>query len=344
MEIKENFLTTGIGSLPYKDEIVAVKQILKSFDVPFWPQLPQKGFKENMYVQFAYGFPGICIDEENRRVYVDTKQDLSEALGRLYEAYLKEDYKGFGLFPDYASGFQRFIDGVREAGLSFDYVKGQVTGPISLGLSVCDENGRSILYNDILKGALIKHIEMKALWQFEELKAISKNVIIFIDEPYLSSIGSSFVAVDKNDISTMLGYIVERVHQKAGVVGIHCCGNTDWSLLLETGIDIISLDAYFYSEGLLLYPDLIKDFLKRGGSIAWGIIPTSDAVLKEDALSLFIRLKENILTLEKKGIPQNLVVSNSMLTPSCGLGTLSSGLAETIISRLLEVAQLAKKL
>ncbi|MGD0918697.1 MAG: hypothetical protein ABSB22_19790 [Thermodesulfobacteriota bacterium] len=43
-------------------------------------------------------------------------------------------------------------------------------------------------------------------------------------------------------------------------------GNTVWSLLLETRLDILSFDAYSYLENLSLYPKGLKTFLERGAS------------------------------------------------------------------------------
>ncbi|MFC1667558.1 methionine synthase [Candidatus Omnitrophota bacterium] len=342
MKIKEKFLTTGIGSLPYLDAAKSVKVACSRFDIPFWPQLPKTGFKENMYVQFAQGLPLLVIDEKMRKIYVDTSKDLSEALGSLYEIYLSEDYDALGLTKDFAEGLYAFLDIVKESDI--DYVKGHVTGPISFGLSIVDEKGKSIIYNDALKEAMVKLLEIKAAWQIDKLKKLSKKIIIFLDEPYLTSFGSSFVSIEKEDVKLMLNAVIDKIHSKGALSGIHCCGNTDWSLLAETGVDIINFDAYSYAEGLSLYPKEIAEFLKKGRMLAWGIVPTSESVLKESGETLFNRLSSEIGNLEKKGIPRDLVASHSLITPSCGIGTLSQDLAEDILTKLAQVAQLAKQI
>lgn len=340
MKIKEKFLTTGIGSLPYLDPIESVKDICSKFDIPFWPQLPKRGFKENMYVQFAEGLPALIIDEKNKKIYIDTSKDLSEGLGRLFEIYISEDYNALGLTRDFAEGLYAFLDTAK--GLNPDYVKGQITGPVSFGLSVVDEKSKSIIYNDALKEAFIKLLEIKAAWQIDKLKTISKNIIIFIDEPYLTSFGSSFVSIERPDIALMLNALIDKIHSKGALAGIHCCGNTDWSLLAETSADIINFDAYSYAESLSLYPEDITRFLKRGGNLAWGIVPTSESVLKETGDSLFNRLSRELGKLEEKQIPRDLLLSNSLITPSCGMGTLSQDLTGSIIKKLSVVARLAK--
>ncbi|MFH1854616.1 MAG: methionine synthase [Candidatus Omnitrophota bacterium] len=340
MKIKERFLTTGIGSLPYLDAIKGVREICAGFDIPFWPQLPKKGFKESMYVQFAEGLPALIIDEKNRKIFVDTTKDLSEGLGKIYETYLSGDYELLGLSRESAEGFYKFLE--LAGGFNPGYVKGQITGPVSFGLSVVDEKGKSIIYNDMLKEGFIKLLEIKAGFQIARLKEISNNVIIFIDEPYLTSFGSSFVSIERQEVILMLNSIIEKIHSKGALSAIHCCGNTDWSLLAETEVDVINFDAYAYAEGLSLYPDEITRFLKRGGYLAWGIIPTSEAVVKETEETLFFRLSAEIDKLEKKKISRDLLLSRSLITPSCGMGTLSQDLAGIIINKLALVSRQAK--
>lgn len=339
MKIKEKFLTTGIGSLPYIDAEKAVELSCNRFDIPFWPQLPKRGFKENMYVQFAQGLPSLFIDDKKKKIYVDTTKDLSEGLGKLYEIYISNDYMSLGLTRDFAEGFCVFLDRVKD----LNHVKGQITGPVSLGLSIVDEKGKSIIYNDTLRDALIKLLEIKAAYQVDKLKVISKKIIIFIDEPYLTGFGSSFVSIERPDVKSMLNSVIEKIHSKGALSGIHCCGNTDWSLLAETDIDIINFDAYAYLDSLLLYPESIKVFLKRGGYLAWGIVPTSEDIAKETPESLFKKLVSGIDILTKKLVPKDLIISNSILAPSCGMGTLSEKLAEDIIAKLSSTRDLAKE-
>lgn len=340
MKLKERFLTTGIGSLPYLDAVKSVKDICTGFDIPFWPQMPKKGFKENMYVQFADGLPALVIDEKKRKIFVDTASDLSEGLGKIYEVYLADNHEELGLSREFAEGFYVFLELARE--LNFDYVKGQVTGPVSFGLSVVDEKGKSIIYNDSLREGFIKLLEIKTRHQIERLKEISKNIIMFIDEPYLTSFGSSFVNIGRSEVTLMLGAIIETIRSRGALSAIHCCGNTDWSLLADTDVDIINFDAYSYAKGLSLYPEKITGFLKRGGYLAWGIVPTSEAAVKETEKTLFDRFSVEIKNLEKKKIPRDLLLSRSLITPSCGMGTLSPDLTDIIIKKLALVARQAK--
>ncbi len=340
MEISGKFITLGIGSLPYIDAARSAKRIFEAFDIPFWPQLPKRSFKENMYSQFSQGLPGLVIDDRKRTIYVDSSKDLSEELAKIYEAYISGDYNSFGITEEFAEGFYAFIKMAKR--YKSEYAKGHITGPVSFGLGVTDEKNKPIIYNDGLKEAFIKLLEMKAVWQIDKLKDIAKKIIIFIDEPYLTSFGSSFVNIKREDVILMLDSIIEGIHSKGAIAGIHCCGNTDWSMIAGTKVDIINFDAYLYAENISLYSKDIKEFLKKGGYLAWGIVPTSEDILEETADSLFKRLSLQIENLEKKSIERDLIISNSLLTPSCGMGTLSNELTEDILVKLADLAKLSK--
>jgi len=123
-----------------------------------------------------------------------------------------------------------------------------------------------------------------------------------------------------------------------GLRGIHCCGNTDWSLLLSTNLNILSFDAYGYLETLSLYPKELRAFFERGGILAWGIVPTSEAIVKEDAESLVERFREGIKTLNKKGIDP-ILLQRAIITPSCGTASLPIHWAERACRLTAEVSK-----
>lgn len=70
MELKGNCLTTAMGILPHTSIAEAIKLAL-SLDIPFWPQLPHYSFYEDMYVQVSEHFPGIVVEEKEKRVHLD---------------------------------------------------------------------------------------------------------------------------------------------------------------------------------------------------------------------------------------------------------------------------------
>jgi methionine synthase II (cobalamin-independent) len=269
-----------------------------------------------MYVQFSEGFPGIAIQDE--QIYADRSQDLSQPLEKLYSAYLEHKLEQYAISPAYAAGLHAFLSQQWKTPFA---VKGQITGPVSFGLAITDEGRRPIIYDEVLADALAKHLRLKAAWQEKVLHTVSTNTIIFIDEPYLASIGSAFVSLPWERAAALLEEVLGGVQ---GLRGIHCCGNTDWSLLLQAPFDILSFDAYNYGRSLNLYPAEVKSFLERGGVIAWGIVPNDERALEvETVSSLSQRLDTTMGLLCHKGIDYDMLREQSLLTPSCGLGLLS---------------------
>ena len=329
-------LPTIIGSMPHTDPQAACSDIIHYLkDIPAWPQLPKRSFLENMYVQFSQGFPGVVVREN--RIYIDRSQDLDKPLEALYAAYLENNADKYPVSPDYAAGLHRFL---ALKNLSPRVVKGQITGPVTWGLTVTDDSHKAIIYDDVLGDAVAKLLRLKASWQEKKLSQISKNTIIFVDEPYMAAFGSVGVLLSKERIISLLEEVFDGIN---GLKGIHCCGNTDWSVLLGTSADILSSDTYNYAQSLSLYPAEVKKFLDRGGTIAWGIIPNNEESLaKESVASLNDRLEEAMAPFTRKGIRFKQLIEQGLLTPSCGLGSIAT---EEAASRVLELlAELSIKI
>ncbi len=326
-------LATALGSFPHTDVHAVCRLVLDYFpDIPVWPQLPRLNFRENMYVQFSQGLPCLVVDEERQKIFFDTRQDIASALETFYERIIADDVDYFALGAEYAVGFHTLVDRLRDTPADGDgFIKGQVTGPVSLGLTITDETRRASLYNDLLADALTKTCAMKARWQIRQLKSLRPNVIIFIDEPYLASFGSAYVSLSREGVAAMLNEVVAAIHSEGGIAGVHCCGNTDWPLLTETQTDIISFDAYHYAETIALYPAELEAYLKRGGILAWGIVPTSEAIVHETEASLVAKLERGWGMLQVKGLDPVKLLEACLITPSCGAGPMTIALAEKVI-------------
>ena len=326
-----------VGSIPHTDPHRACQLTLDHFtDLPSWPQLPRRTFRENMYAQYSERFPGIVLDLEEERVWVDRAQDLDPALEALYMATIDDDLSYGELSPDYALGLHTFLEAVPQLDRELAYVKGQVTGPVSWGLTVVDGDRRPILYDEILADAVAKHLRLQARWQERILRGVCEHTIMSVDEPYMSSYGSAYVSLGREQAIEWMEEVFSGIE---GIVMVHCCGNTDWSLLLATSVDILSFDAHEYAMNLALYPDEIAGFLQRGGILAWGITPKGPAAYGESVDSLVEKLLAGIDLLVEKGLHRDDVMRASLVSPSCGLGGLSEDLAERIYALTAGVSQ-----
>ncbi len=328
-----NLLPTMIGSMPHKDARRAVEVVAHYLpDLPAWPQLPLRSPLEGMLLQYSQGFPGLT--EKEGRLHVDKTKDLSKQLEAIYTAFLEGRPETFPIDKEHAAGLHDFLELRRLTPVA---VKGQVTGPVSLGLAVLDETGKAVLYDETLSDAAAKLLRLKASWQEQELRKLWPRTIVFVDEPGMAAYGSAFFSLAREKV---LELVMETLGGISGLSGIHCCGNTDWGLVIATGTDVLSFDAYNYATSLTLYPRDVHGLLARGGAIAWGIVPnTPEALARESAASLKDRLEEAMAPFTRQDIPYATLKERALLTPSCSLAGLDEDGAEQALGLLAELSR-----
>ena len=328
-------LATGIGSLPHKDVDSAVDLIFKyTPHIPFWPQLPKRDIREGMVAQFSEKFPFLEVNQNGLNFSAFSSQEGE--LEKFYERIIANDIDYFKISPDFAQGLHRFYARLEKMNLGdIEFIKCQVTGPFTFAATIKDDNGVALLHDAVFLQAILKGLTMKALWQIKFFEKFGKKIIMFLDEPYLASFGSAYTSINRQDIVKGLTEFAGGVKSENILVGVHCCGNTDWSIFTDVPrIDIISFDAFGFLDKFVLYADELKGFIKKGGIICWGIVPTHEFSGKESAELLVEKLKEGINILAKKGIDKDLLLEKLIISPSCGLGTLDTDKSEAILKLL----------
>lgn len=346
-KFRPNGLPVLIGSLPMGDHDEAIKLVFEHTpQIPLWVQLPACE-EEGMIAQFRPGLPGLTTGKD--RTFVHTAgSDFGDQLVKFYEEYLAvtqgdtnpEDSR-FVLKSDTARGFFTLLESIGTLAETPVALKGQITGPVTFGMGVTDQDRRAIFYNEQVRDAAVKLLALKAGWQVRTLSRSGCPVIVFIDEPALAGFGSSaFISISRDEVAACLNEVVGAVQAEGGLAGIHVCANTDWSLILESHTDIVSFDAYSYFDKFILYPEHIKKFLESGGILAWGIVPTSspEDLSKETAHSLVSAWQAQVEAVAKLGIEPSKVLSQSLITPSCGTGSLSLDLATKVLRLTKEVS------
>ncbi len=337
-----NFLTTHVGSVPHPSASGLTDKLVAQLDIPAWPQLPRRSFRESMYVQYSASLPCVEVDEEKEKIILSTRGDLTPALENFYSLYLADDVDAFALKPEYAEGFFAMLESLcagsaHSSSAGEQWAKGQVTGPISFGLTVTDQDLRATLYNDMLADVIVKNMAMNARWQVRQLKSVRPNVIIFADEPYMASFGSAFISLSREQAIGYLDEVFEAIKSEGALTGVHCCANTDWSVLLSTKVDILNLDAYGFLENLALYPTELRAFLDRGGAVCWGIVPNNEHILHETPQSLADRLHAGFKLIAEKASARGVKISveelasRSLVSPACGLGSAGVVIAEKVL-------------
>jgi len=330
--IKFCCLPTAIGTMPHRDVNKACQLILRYLpDIPAWPQLPQRSFKESMLAQYSEGFPGLHIDGE--QIYHDQGDEFAISLEKLFAAYSERNCDAYATSAEHAAGLHAFLSMSHG---KFQAVKGHITGPITWGMSVANKKGLPLIYDETTADAVPMYLQLKAAWQEKSLGQLSDTTMMFVDEPSLSVMGTAGTALTDEQVVALLDQVLAGI---SGIKGIHCCGAANWSLILKTSIDILNFDSYNYADSLSLYPAEVKGLLDREGSIAWGIVPSDEELLpKETISSLQDRLEEAMAPFTRENIRFRQLIEQGLLTPSCGLASLSPEAAEHALELLAKLS------
>jgi hypothetical protein len=333
------FAATGVGSVPWIDVEDTCRFILEQLpDMPFWPQFVNLSPLEDMICQFSEGLPGIRTRSEGHEVFLSSR-GLENEMAEFYEKFLAGDLESFALKPDRARGLHALLEIMgKSPGTGQGFIKGQSVGPITFASSVLMEDGRYILHDPSLLDTVIKGLSMKLLWQAGALAGTGRRPVLFIDEPALSGIGSAFSSMDRHTVINALREMIDHCRKGSdALIGIHCCANTDWPAVYEAGPDIINFDAFDFMDSFLIYPDEAARFLEGGGTLAWGIVPTTRFDHETTVDSLEDLLENGLARLAQTGLDRDDLGSRSMLTSACGMGGMSGQYAEQALRVLSEL-------
>lgn len=334
MEFKGNLMTTAMGNMPHKNKGKALELAL-NVDMPFFPQLPKYDYHEDLYVLAADGFPGMRVDFDNEVLVFSTEKFMEEL-----PVYLEKKDDEKYLQPSARSTI--FYDFLAKELSGYPAIRGQGMGPMSFGFRIVDEARKPIIYNEIVRETLYDFFAAKLNAQFHMLREKNENVFIWLDEPGLEVLFTCFSGYTnlaaQGDYQTFLDKI-------EAPVGIHLCGNPDWSFLLSgVKIKMLSMNSYGCGAMFTRYYSEIDEFIKRGGIIAWGIVPTlRKHFAEEDIIKLEAKLEEMWGFLESKGVDKKLLLENSMLTPAtCCM--VNDDVDETVNNAFVLLKELSQRL
>jgi hypothetical protein len=154
-----------------------------------------------------------------------------------------------------AKGFHALLHNVQIKGKrTIKYIKGQIVGPLTAGFQLKDEKGRYAYYQDELRDVIVRTLALSARCQASLLSRFNCPVIIFVDEPGVAAYGSRHhLTLSRQMIIDDLNVLSNAIHAENALSGVHSCDAVDWTLLFESDIDIVSLDAYRHGKSLFYY-------------------------------------------------------------------------------------------
>jgi len=307
-------LATGVGALPHRDPKTAVDEVLRIFPrFPYVPTLPNRGFLESIVFSDSAMLPGRTV--RDGRLTIDDSRDLAEDMEKIYLDFLERNTAPYAATPEYSSGFFEMMTRDLSGAL---LLKCQVTGPVTFGMQVVDAAKRPIYYDPQFADVLGKLMALRARWCEEEIRRRTgvAGTLVILNEPYLASLGSSVVPIDRDSVVAGWKDISGTVD---GGLGVHCCTNTDWAFLVSLGPSVISFDAYGNAREFLLYLDEVAGFLEAGGVVAWGIVPSDPKVFSRETVSSLADRYLDIRKTVTEYVDPKVFDAGSLITPSCGI-------------------------
>lgn len=309
-----NSLGTGVGALPNTDPAEACNDVLSIFpEFPYIPTLPDRGQLESIVFNDSEQLPGRLIRDD--RLLFDSTVDHTAEMEQVYMDYVEGNFAPYALHAGYASAFIEMMNRrLPQAAI----LKCQVTGPVTFGMQVVDAVKRPIYYDSQMADVLSKMIALKARWCEVEMRkrTMVKETLVVLNEPYLASLGSSVVPVDKETVESGWNDIASVVE---GGLGIHCCSNTDWGFVISLNPSVISVDAYSTAKEFLLYGDQIAAYMERGGVVAWGIVPAEYKIFETETVDSLYNRYLSIRTQLCTRVSEKIFDAQSLITPSCGI-------------------------
>lgn len=335
-----------IGSLPLQNHRDAVQLIFDhTAQIPLWPQLPH--FKEEgMLLQFLPGLPGITQKQD--KTYIDSSApDFESEFLSFFEEYISVvegmtelEKSRFAMSAKESAGFDAFLVEAEKRKNDLTALKGQLTGPVTFCTGLVDQEGRALFYDEQLRDAAVKLLALRAQYQTRKMAQIKECPLVFFDEPGLAGFGSSaFITITPEDINDCLSEVFAGVKEEGGLTGVHVCANTEWPVIFNTEVDIVSFDAYSYFDKLVLFSEHLVSFLNRGGILASGIVPTApEFIEQENSDSLVQKWFAQLEQLEGLGISRQTLFKQTLITPSCGTGTASEQQALRVLEMTRDVS------
>ena len=328
----------GPSGLPLTDPDRAWDLMLKHLpEFPAWPRLPRRSFLENPDVQLCERFPGVVFEDSH--IYIEDIWERDPALDHLYIAYLGQETDYGRISPEYAACLGRLIDESVRLPHTTTALKGQIMGPLSWALTVLDQDGGPILYNEDLLDVVSQHLRLKAAWQEHVLRHFVPVTVMLLEEPLLTPTGLASLPIETERVLALLEDVLGGM---SGLKGIHCTVPVDSSVLCSISANVLSLDVSDVSDSSDLSVADLRDFIGRGGLIVWGIVPAQERVCDEKAEELADRLQGWLDSVVGKGVTLDTVVAASIVSTSSGLESAEVEVAERALALTAEVSQIMR--
>lgn len=334
------------GALPYKDIKHTTAMMAKLFsETPYLAFLPNISETETSLHRVFENIPGIMYCNGNLTLDVGNpnyKEDIQHFKKTLKTPSLNNLEK----YMFSAEFFEKYLQMIKKFKSPNAFIN--LTGPFTFSQIINDAAQNQLIADKSYKKLAEHTVCIKALWAIEKIKEYCPTTVpvIILEEPLLNqfrTIRRENEDVTDDYVINMLSHVTDKLRQAGAIIGVQCFEKCDWSIPIKAGVDIISFDAYNNPNNLTIIPDLIINFLRKGGMINWGIVPVlSDEMVKGLTIDyLHKRLSSTIGGTILAGVPAELIYNSALVSLNDDIDKLSVFFAE---KALLLATQLGSKL
>jgi len=309
LDVVRSAATIGVGSLPHRDLAAAVSFSFDAFDVLTLPSLPRRSPAEAPVAQGLIGAQGVTLGQYGA-IAIDVARLDPDAV--VLTDFGADGFAGFRACLDLAVDRQH-------AGP----IKWQFVGPISVGLALRRAGAPSEVAFPMAARLVRSHLASIAATVATALPDSPQLVVI--DEPFLEDLMSHNFPIAPDEAVDLLSSALAVVEMHA-TVGVHACGDVDLATLMSAGPSVLSLPA---RTCLVPYAGYLARFLRDGGTVAWGAVPT-EGPISGAAGRTAARLEALWEQLVERGCDPELLRRQSLVSPQCGLGGHSASVAARV--------------
>lgn len=307
------------GAIPYDNVSPAAKMQAKLFEQsPYLPLLTNIDPSDSLLKRTLLNIPGMVFDKSGVNFNSSVK-GYKSSLVKLDGAFNKPDGKHLAPYAIESVFMEKYIALINKFKPANAYIN--LLGPFSLSQILKSSDNEQLLLEKSYRKLFIQSICVKTLWIAQEIRKINPTTIpvLVLEEPKAGIFGS--IRRENEDITPNLVVhiyerIVEKLHSEGILIAVHSSEKCDWTIPINAGVDMISFDAYNNPNNLCIIPEVVTNFLERGGRINWAIVPvTTEALVKSLNIEYITdRYKVTLLNLVNSGVPLELLLKSAMVS------------------------------
>jgi methionine synthase II (cobalamin-independent) len=171
----------------------------------------------------------------------------------------------------------------------------------------------------------------------DELRAAAPDaaVTVVLDEPALAALsGPGAPEAGREAAREALQAVVSALDVP---VGVHCCGDADWSIVTPSRPAVLSWDVAQLGPAFRASVGEVAAAIGAGTRVAWGLVPTDGSALPP-ATDPVLRYRTVLAELVVAGAPVAPMREDAWATPACGMAGMTVGQAEVVMKRVREIA------